>query len=623
MPRLAAAYAAAILGALSLAGTASAAFPAPPALLSPSNAIGAARFGTSVALSANGDTAVIGAPADAPLGQSAAAGAAWVYTRSGGVWSQQAKLTPVDEVGDGAFGTSVAISADGNSVLIGAPQDGFVPNTSTPYNGAAFLFTRSLTGWTEQQKLTATDASSATPLLLGSAVALSADGQTALVGGFGDGADVGAAWVFRRTGTAWGTPQKLTANDESGAGEFGQAVALSADGSTALIAGDQDNNSAGAAWPFADANGTWAQQGPKLTGGQVSSCTAGYGGFGTGVALSGDGNTALIGDAGDRSCDGNAFVFTRSGATWATPPVDIAPSDISLGGGLFGWSVALTPDGQHALVGGWGDASSAGAAWPFVDTGGTWTQDGSKLAAAAPLDQLGYAVALSADSSTALAGANGAGSKVGAAWVFTAPPVIASLSPNSGPPTGGTVVTITGTGLQNATAVDFGSVPARSVTAVTPTAITVVAPAGSLGSVEVTVAGDRGTSTPTPASRFTYKRPEPPTLRRVHQSHRRWRRGRRLPTVARAARTPVGTTFSFTVDEAATVTLTFARGGRHRAAGRLRVHAARGAHTIAFDGRLTRRRKLVPGSYRLTLIATAGGGLRSKPAHLNFTIVPG
>ena len=91
--------------------------------------------------------------------------------------------------------------------------------------------------------------------------------NTALIGGPDDNSLVGAAWVFTRSGATW-TQQgpKLTGSDETGAGEFGTSVALSADGNTALIGGPSDNDRLGAAWVFTRSGSTWTQQGAKLTG---------------------------------------------------------------------------------------------------------------------------------------------------------------------------------------------------------------------------------------------------------------------------------------------------------------------------------------------------------------------
>ena len=124
---------------------------------------------------------------------------------------------------------------------------------------------------------------------------------TALIGGPGDNTGVGAAWVFTRASTTWSAQgAKLTGSGEAGAGEFGTSVALSLDGTTmtALMGGPGDNSGIGAAWAFTRAGSTWTQQGEKLIGkGEVGAgeSTGGKGEFGYSVALSSDGNTALIG----------------------------------------------------------------------------------------------------------------------------------------------------------------------------------------------------------------------------------------------------------------------------------------------------------------------------------------
>jgi hypothetical protein len=142
--------------------------------------------------------------------------------------------------------------------------------------------------------------------------------------------------------------------------------------------------------------------------------------------------------------------------------------------------------------------------------------------------------------------------------------------------------------------------------------------------------------------------PMPPALSGVSQSHRRWRLGTRLARLAAAvnAKVPVGTTFRFTLNEAATVRFAFARllPGRvmngnclaqtsanrsHRActrsvpSGSLSFSAGAGLHKLLFGGRLTRTRKLKPGTYRLTIMATNAAGQRATKTLKSFTIVPG
>jgi hypothetical protein len=143
------------------------------------------------------------------------------------------------------------------------------------------------------------------------------------VGGNGDNSGIGAAWVFTRSGGVW-TQQgsKLAGTGAVGAAGQGISVALSADGNTAIVGGFGDNSGIGAAWVYTRSGGIWTQQGNKLVGsGAVGSANQG-----ASVALSADGNTAIMGgdlDNPDISCNavGAAWVFTRTGrskaASWS------------------------------------------------------------------------------------------------------------------------------------------------------------------------------------------------------------------------------------------------------------------------------------------------------------------
>ena len=185
-----------------------------------------------------------------------------------------------------------------------------------------------------------------------------------MIGGPADAGGIGAAWVFTRTGSAWSQEgPKLTASDETGAGQFGATVALSADGDTALIGGSGITPGTGAAWVFTRTGSTWSQQGPKLTDHAASL----FGSFGQSVALSGDGNTALISDPGVNEQTGDASVFTRTGSTWAQQGPVLTANDEAAHGD-FGASVALSDDGDTALIGG-PFGSAVGAAWVFTRAG--------------------------------------------------------------------------------------------------------------------------------------------------------------------------------------------------------------------------------------------------------------
>ena len=321
---------------------------------------------------------------------------------------QGARLTATDESGPGEFGHSVAVSGDGATALVG----GF---TDDGDSGAAWLFTRTGGGWTQQgPKLTAADAVGRSQF--GYAVALSWDGNTALITAPGDDDNVGAAYVFARSGSTW-TQQgpKLTPTGTVNPSRFGLSAALSGDGTTALIGGPDDRIGLGSAWVFTRSGSSWAQQGPRL----AASGESLLGLFGWSVALSGDGNTALIGGSGDNDSIGAAWVFVRSGDTWSQQGSKLTAPDP---GGDFGSSVALSLDGRTALVGGpeIDAGSGGGAAWVFARSGNTWSVQGSKLA---PTDETGQghfgaSVALSGDGGTALIGADGDSGNVGAAWEF-------------------------------------------------------------------------------------------------------------------------------------------------------------------------------------------------------------
>ena len=125
------------------------------------------------------------------------------------------------------------------------------------------------------------------------------------------------------------------------------------------------------------ADGGLVQQGVRLTPNDASGANIGFGGS---VTLSADGNTALVGGAANNNSDGAAWIFTRSGSTW-TQQGGKLPAIGATGTAQIGISVALSADGNTALVGGVTDSGGRGAVWVFTRSGGVWTQQGSKLIA--------------------------------------------------------------------------------------------------------------------------------------------------------------------------------------------------------------------------------------------------
>ena len=381
----------------------------------PPGADGAASdlFGYSVDL--DGDTALVGAISD-DVGANTNQGSAYVFTRSGSTWTQEAKLT----AGDGAVGDwfGISVALDGDTALVGAYRDAV---GGSSYQGSAYVFTRSGSTWTQQAKLTAGDGAASDDF----GISVAIDGDTALVGAYlddvGANSDQGSAYVFTRSGSTWTQEAKLTAGDGAVGDRFGSSVAI--DGDTALVGAYLDdvgaNSNQGSAYVFTRSGSTWTQQ-AKLTAGDGA-----FGdGFGGSVAI--DGDTALVGaiddDVGANTDQGSAYVFTRSGSTW-TQEAKLTAGD-GAASDYFGYSVAL--DGDTALVGASVDAVGAninqGSAYVFTRSGSMWTQE-AKLTAGDGAFGDGFGGSVAVDGDTALVGALyddlGANSNQGSAYVFT------------------------------------------------------------------------------------------------------------------------------------------------------------------------------------------------------------
>jgi hypothetical protein len=404
------------------------------AKLAASDETGTSELGAAVALSQDGNTALIGGPGD-----NEGKGAAWIFIRTGSTWTEQAKLTGISEFGEGQFGTSVALSSDGNTALIGGPKD----NGGL---GAAWVFTRSGATWVQQgEKLAGQDLGGEQethceinrlraetycflghPADFGASVALSSAGKTALIGGPGDNENNGAVWVFTRSRETWiQQGEKLTGEGEQNfndrcfpdrpnchiGGRFGASLALSSNENTAVTGGPRDDTSVfegglrpeGAIWVFTRSGSVWNQQGDKLTGTGGSNFEGRA--LGESVALSANGNTTLAGapfaDWAEEP-EGAAWAFTRSGATWAQQGERLKNREPVEGGWdeELGVSLALSSHGNTALIANRRDEFSLGAsALVFDRSRSTWTQT-EKL----PCGKENCHVALSGDGSTALFG---------------------------------------------------------------------------------------------------------------------------------------------------------------------------------------------------------------------------
>jgi hypothetical protein len=463
--------------------------------------------GNSIALSGDGSTMAVGAPFES--GGAAgingnqhdnsvyAAGAVYVYVRQGDSWVQQAYVKASTPGQSDHFGSSVALSRDGNTMAVAAHWEasaasginGNQHDNSLPQAGAVYVFTRTGTTWTQQAYIKASNTGRpgkggddvGDGDQFGYAIALSGDGSTLAVGAITEdggamqinggqnddsATSAGAVYVFARMGTTW-AQQAYVKTSHMGAGDLlGFSVALSFDGNTlAATAFDEDGAgkgfnpphdnasiNSGALYIFTRQNGSWSQQ-AYLKGSRNETSD----GFGFAVGLSDDGNTVAVG-AGDEACltpgidppgctddappgrganiwVGAAYVFVRTGATWAEQTFIKAPNARPYNS--FGVKLALSGDGNTLAVssylednGGRGvrppmvqqllvqemlnawregrnQAEESGAVYFYTRSAGKWTTGAYVKATSTDAgDEFGSAVALSTDGRMMVVGAH-------------------------------------------------------------------------------------------------------------------------------------------------------------------------------------------------------------------------
>jgi hypothetical protein len=360
--------------------------------------------GSSVAVSADGNTAIIGAPTD-----NSNVGAAWIFVRNGNSWAQQGtKLIGTGAIGKARQGTSVAISADGNTALIGG-------NTDNSNAGAVWVFKRTGTNWSQQgAKLVGTGAIGGAQQ--GISVSLSADGNTAVSGGIADNNYVGATWIFKRNSGVWTQlGNKLNGTSVSGAARQGSSVAISSDGKTLVVGACNDSNRKGAVWIYVYNGSAWIQQGGKLVGNNSSADS--YQGWS--VALSANGNIALVGGCNDNLLTGAAWIFSRTNGAWAQEGSKLVGTQPS-GPSRQGSSVGISADGNTAVVGGFADNSNNGSMWVFKRSSSVWVQQGAKVtgSGASGAAKQCTSIGLSSNGTTAALGGPSDASSKGAIWVY-------------------------------------------------------------------------------------------------------------------------------------------------------------------------------------------------------------
>jgi len=364
-------------------------------------------FGYSVSLNDDGNVLVVGAANESSSAQgvngnqldnsTSDSGAAYVFIRNDGLWSQNAYLKASNTGENDSFGKAVAISGDGSTIAIGAEEEkskssginGDQTNNNWSNSGAVYVFAKTATSWQQEAYVKASNSLPVSTKFFGETVSLSDNGNTLVVGGSGDQSSAtgingnqsdinasksGAAYIFTRTNSTWSQQAYVKASNTEANDRFGYNVSISGDGATLAVSagfedsasvgvnGDQTDNSAnssGAVYLFSFTNNQWSQQAYLK-----SSNTEAADEFGSSISLSDDGNLIAIGAASEdgpipgiggnellnsSANSGAVYIFERTNNTWSQLSYVKASNPDAID--LFGGAVSLSDDGDTLAVG--------------------------------------------------------------------------------------------------------------------------------------------------------------------------------------------------------------------------------------------------------------------------------
>ncbi|MBK7827081.1 hypothetical protein [Nannocystis sp.] len=418
-------------------------------------------FGSTVALSADGQTLAVGAytedsaatgiDGDQSDNSAANAGAAYVFVKVGGAWSQQAYIKAsntgtLDRFGGDFWSNNIALSADGNTLVVTAYAEdsgatgvgGDQGSDAATESGAVYVFNRVNTAWSQQAYIKASNTGAKD--YFGWSATLSADGDTLAIGATGEDsgatgingdqgdnsvAGAGAVYLFVRANGAWSQQAYIKPSSTGKGYNFGGSVALSGDGNTLAVGAVGQSG----VYVFVRANNVWSQQAHVKASNAESGDV-----FGQSVALSTDGNTLAVGacyeDSAATGVDGDqannnamdsgaAYVFVRANNVWSQQAYVKASNTGA--NDWFGWALRLSADGNMLAVGAYNEdsaaagvggdqannaATSAGAVYVFVRANDIWSQRAYvKASNPATNDKYGTALALSGDGRLLVAGA--------------------------------------------------------------------------------------------------------------------------------------------------------------------------------------------------------------------------
>jgi type IV secretory pathway ATPase VirB11/archaellum biosynthesis ATPase len=365
-------------------------------------------FGYSVAIDSTGDRVIIGAQNENT--GAADAGSVYIYSRSGTVWTLEREINNPSPVSADYFGISVAIDATGDRVVIGAYRE----NTGATDAGSAYIYSRSGTVWTLEREIN--NPSPVASDFFGFSVSINGTGDRVIIGAYQEdtgAVNAGSAYIYSRSGTTWTLEQEINNPSPVATDWFGTSVCINSTGDRVIIGADATNTgalNAGSAYIYSRSGTVWTLEQAIHN---PSPMADDY--FGWAVSINSTGDRVIIGayneDTGATDA-GSVYIYSRSGTVWTLEQEINNPSPMA--DDYFGDSVSINSTGDRVIIGADGEdtgASAAGSAYIYSRSGTTWTleqeinnpspREGASFSFSVAIDSTGDKVIIGAYGGTA------------------------------------------------------------------------------------------------------------------------------------------------------------------------------------------------------------------------------
>lgn len=313
------------------------------AILTASDDTNCPYFGEAVSMNGAGNTVIIGSPR-----VNSNQGRAYIFTRDGTTWVQEAILDASNDISKQMFGRSVCINNDGSRVIVGTWG-------ANNLQGLAYIFIKEGSTWTQETILSASDG--AVFCQFGKSVSIDSVGNRVVVSANRANSQRGQAYIFIRDGSTWTEEAILSASDGADEDDFGTSVSIDSTGTRVVVGAQYVNSKQGQAYIFVRDGDTWTEEAILRSSGGIDSQR-----FGESVFIGSTGDTVVIGSYGVHK----PYIFTKDGTTWIEKTTLTLDDELT---DSYGVSVSMSGDGNKIAVGTHNCSSYSGKALVFNQIG--------------------------------------------------------------------------------------------------------------------------------------------------------------------------------------------------------------------------------------------------------------